>query len=74
VAWGCRRQSDPKPRKTPPLSGVTRIGRGFPHVPEHIEDTASEAYACHIIRAYRAAVSLAHSRRRDSERQRARRP
>ncbi|WP_217628228.1 DUF4145 domain-containing protein [Micromonospora nigra] len=41
---------------------VDRVdGKEFPDVPSHIAETADEAYRCHSIEAYRAAVLLARS-------------
>lgn len=37
------------------------LGRSFDDVPEHISDAASEAYSCHSIGAYRAAILMARS-------------
>lgn len=36
-------------------------GKDFPDVPNHIAEAADEAYRCHSIKAYRAALMLARS-------------
>ncbi len=40
---------------------ISAIGKDFPDVPQHIAEAASEAYKCHSVSAYRAAVQLARS-------------